>query len=68
MNNPDQLSPVSVPVPTAARLLGISVRTCWTLVKDRQIASFRIGSRVLIPYSALTSFVDSRLAAAGGEA
>ena len=59
-----EISPVSISVPTAAKMLGISARTCWTLVKSGDIPSFHVGSRVLIPYSALTSFVEQRLAAA----
>ena len=62
----DELQFVSVSVPVAARLLGISARTAWKLVKAGELPSFRIGSRVLIPYSAITSFVDERLAAARG--
>ena len=61
-----EVPPVSVPVPVAAQLLGVSPRTAWTLVKNRELPSFRIGTRVLIPYSAITSFVDKRLAAARG--
>ncbi len=60
------IPPVSVPVPVAAQLLGVSPRTAWTLVKKQELPSFRIGSRVLIPYSVITSFVDERLAAARG--
>jgi len=59
-----EVPPVSVPVPVAAQLLGVSPRTAWTLVKNQELPSFRIGSRVLIPYSAITSFVDERLACA----
>jgi len=60
------LLPVSVSIPVAAKLLGISVRTTWNLVKEDRLQSFRIGSRVLIPYDALHSFVEQRLAAAQG--
>ncbi|HPD68831.1 MAG TPA: helix-turn-helix domain-containing protein [Rectinema sp.] len=60
----DNLVPISISVPTAAKMLGISARTVWQLVKDHEISSFRIGSRVLIPYQALTTFIEQRLAAA----
>ncbi len=60
------IPPVSVPVPVAAQLLGISPRTAWKLVKAGELPSFRIGTRVLIQYSAITSFVDERLATARG--
>jgi len=56
-----EVEPVSVPVPIAAQLLGVSPRTAWTLVKDQKLPSFRIGTRVLIPYSALTAFVNERI-------
>lgn len=59
-----EVKPVSVPVPVAAQLLGISARTTWNLVKAGELPSFRIGTRVLIQYSAITSFVDERLACA----
>ena len=61
-----EVTPVSVPVPVAAQLLGVSPRTAWTLVKNQILPSFRIGTRVLIPYSAITHFVDERLATARG--
>lgn len=64
----DELQFVSVSVPVAARLLGISARTAWKLVKAGELPSFRIGTRVLIQYNALIAFTEQRLSATAGEA
>jgi len=38
-----------LPVPEAARLLGIGTTLCWEMVHGGQLPSVRLGRRVLIP-------------------
>ena len=44
---------LTLTVPEAARLLGISRMTAYTAVRERTIPSLRIGRRVLVPRAAL---------------
>jgi len=41
--------PLLLPVPEAARLLGIGTTLCWEMVHGGQLPSVRLGRRVLIP-------------------
>lgn len=65
MNRPDLFPPVSVSVPQAAALLGVSARTVWALVRDGTLPALHIGQRVLCKYSSLVEFVDSRADCSG---
>ena len=42
-------TPLLLPVPEAARLLGIGTTLCWEMVHSGQVPSVRLGRRVLIP-------------------
>jgi excisionase family DNA binding protein len=53
----------SISVPMAAKMIGISSRFTWDLVKEGKLRSFRLGSRVLIRVTDLDAF----LAEATGE-
>ena len=46
-----------LPSRTGAYLLGISVRTCWDVVKSGELPSFKIGARRLIARSALEEMI-----------
>lgn len=46
-------TPLLVAVPDAARLLGIGTTLAWELVRAGDIASVKLGRRVLIPRAAL---------------
>jgi excisionase family DNA binding protein len=48
---------LALTVPEAAYLLGISVRTCWDVVKSVELPSFKIGARRLIARSAVEEMV-----------
>lgn len=41
--------PLLLSVPEAARLLGIGTTLCWEMIHSGQLASVRLGRRVLIP-------------------
>jgi excisionase family DNA binding protein len=49
---------LTVPVPEAARLLGISVNGCYEAVKKNLIPSVRINGRIIIPRAALMRMLD----------
>ena len=49
--------PVSVSVPTAAMMIGVSARLIEQLVADGDLASFKIRNRRLIAVSAIEQFV-----------
>lgn len=46
-------------IPDAARALGIGQTYTWGLIRDRKLASVRIGRRTLIPVAALEAFAAS---------
>jgi excisionase family DNA binding protein len=55
---PQQVDTVlAVGMSEAARRLGLSPRTVATLVLHRQLASRKVGSRRIIPVSALEAFI-----------
>lgn len=57
--------PVSLCVNDAANALGVSPRTVWNLVRKGTLPALRIGSRVLILYSALVDFATERADTSG---
>lgn len=55
--------PLAVSRAEAARRLGVSVSTLKKLLGDREVESFCVGRRRLIPTSTLGRYVEVRLAA-----
>jgi excisionase family DNA binding protein len=51
--------PFAYRIRDAARLLSLSERTVWQLVKDKKLSSRKVGRVVLIPRAALEKFLDS---------
>lgn len=45
-------------VPEACEVLGLSRPSVYAAIKNGEIASFRLGGRVLIPTSAIKALVD----------
>lgn len=60
MKNQSKAQPVALGVNDAAASLGVSARTIWKLVRSGTLPALRIGSRVLILYSALQEFATAR--------
>jgi len=52
--------PVSYSVPVAARLIGISPRGMWDLVRTEKIRSFWVGGRRLVSRKAIEEYVTER--------
>ena len=51
---------IFVPVPEAARLLGISPRTAWKLIDKRELPAVRVGRRVLVHRAKLEQWAESK--------
>lgn len=54
------VEPVSVRIPTAAKLTGLSRSTLYNLIKAGDLEVIKVGSMTLVPYDSLRRFVDSR--------
>jgi len=52
-------TPLLLPVPEAARLLGVGATFAWELVHNGQLPSVRLGRRVLVPRAALEQLASS---------
>lgn len=50
--------PEAFDVPTSAQIIGSSARVIWDEVKNRKIAHFRIGKRVLISRIAINEYIS----------
>lgn len=53
--------PLAHTVPEACRRLGVSRSTIYELIKQREIRSFKVGKRTLVPDADLRAFVERRL-------
>lgn len=63
-----EAAPVLLDVKTAAVLLSVSERTAWDLVGRGELKSIKIGSRRLIPRTAISEFVESKCESVKAEA
>jgi excisionase family DNA binding protein len=51
------LKPLSVPVRTAANLLGVGTTTTWNLISTGKLSVIRIGRRTLVTMASLEALV-----------
>jgi excisionase family DNA binding protein len=56
-------TPIAVDVREAGRLLGLSERTLWRLIKLNKIKAHRIGSRVRVDRASVIAFFENAEAA-----
>lgn len=56
----DKLSPLAVSAAEAARLLGVSRPTLYTLLNREDFPSFHVGNRVLVSVDGLREWVDQQ--------
>jgi len=49
---------IGVSAEVAAEMIGVGVRTMWTLAKEQRVRTVRIGRRVLFSVRSLREFVD----------
>lgn len=55
-----ELEPLLFGVKAAAKMLAISERTLWTITKNGELPTVKIGSRVLWPAEDLRAWVQSK--------
>lgn len=53
---------VAYKVPEAAQALALSEALVWRLVKSGQLRSYKVGSSRFVPVTAVTEFVEARIA------
>lgn len=56
--------PIANTIADAAKRLGVGRTTLYELIGARQLRTFKVGARTLIPEAELTRFVQTRLDAA----
>lgn len=61
MNTSLPPAPLLVKLPVAAKLLGLSEKTVWTLAKSGTIPSIKIGASRRFPVAAIESWVATQL-------
>lgn len=54
------VEPISVRIPEAVRLTGLSRSRIYELMKSREIAFVKVGSSTLILVASLRRFIESR--------
>ena len=54
------VEPVSVRIPSAAKLTGLSRSTLYNLIKSGELEVIKVGSMTLVPYDSLRLFIESR--------
>jgi excisionase family DNA binding protein len=54
------VEPISVHIPDAARLTGLSRSRVYELMKSGEIEFVKVGGSTLIPYDGLRSFIERR--------
>jgi excisionase family DNA binding protein len=57
--------PISVRIPEAVRLTGLSRSRIYELMKSRDIEFVKVGSSTLIPFESLRAFIERRLRPGG---
>ena len=53
--------PIFLNVPTVAKLLGISVSSCYELARNKSFPKLRIGSRIVIPRERFWAWVEENV-------
>jgi len=58
---PDDIERIGVSMRTAAKMLELSERSMWVLVKEKKIRSIKCGARVIVSVQSLREFVDGKV-------
>lgn len=53
------VEPISVRVPDAVKLTGLSRSRIYELIKSKEIEIVKVGASTLIPFDSLRGFIDS---------
>lgn len=62
MNQQANTTPVANSITEAAKRLGVGRTTIYELIGSRELRTFKIGQRTLIPESEMQRFVADRMA------
>lgn len=54
--------PLAYSVPDAAKAIGVSKNTVWSLLRTKDMRSFKLGARTLIRADELRAFIDRKSA------
>lgn len=58
------MSALAYNVQNAAKALDVSPRTIWRLIEAGELPTFKLGTRTLIRYAAITEMIDRHSQAA----
>lgn len=61
---PDEIPPIFVSIPDAARLLAVSESVCWGLVRGGELTSVKLGRSRRVPLQSVRDYADRLLAEA----
>ena len=64
MNKAENLAPLVVSVPEAAKMLDVCIKTVYDLAATEGFPAVRLGKRIVIPYEGLKEWINRQ---AGGE-
>lgn len=57
---PPSIERIGVSVEVAAEMIGVGVRTMWSLAKSQKIHTVRIGTRVIFSVQSIRDFIDGK--------
>ncbi len=66
MERREMQTPMLFDVKQTARLLNVSERSVWSLIRRQELGSIQIGSRRLVPPQMIERFIAERLEEAVG--
>jgi excisionase family DNA binding protein len=58
----EDIRPIGVSIPQAAKMLGVSKKTFYPLIREGKVRTIKIGRRVLVSVQSLHEFVDGKTA------
>ncbi len=59
MEQDGTLSPITVRIPSAVKLTGISRSRLYKLIRDKEIETVKLGTSTLVLVDSLKSFIDT---------
>jgi excisionase family DNA binding protein len=62
------MEPISVRIPEAVRLTGLSRSRLYELMKSKEIEFVKVGSSTLIPFDSLRGFIERQRSVIGTHA
>jgi excisionase family DNA binding protein len=56
----EDMRPIGVSIPQAAKMLGVSKKTFYPLIREGKVRTVKIGRRVLVSVQSLHEFMDGK--------